>query len=403
MSNVIVVGAGPSGLMAAYAASQKNHVLLFEKNDVIGKKLALTGHGRCNITNACSTDEFLKAIVSNPKFLYSAFHQFSNQDMIHFLKGHNLPIIEQENGRCFPESQSSKDVIHFFEDLLNERNIDIHFNEACTSLIIKDNVCKGITTSKNTYDADTVIVCTGGISFRQTGSTGDGYQWAEQANLKVTNRYPGLSSFLFKEPLNVTGLSLKNIGIQIKNDKKVLYKDHGDILFTHQGISGPVILNASSRITKKFIPDTTCLYLDLLPNLSLDDVEHQFLEWMQKNPNKTIIHSLDSLFPKRWSQHLIQKLDLNNKKANEISKQKRMQLAQLCKSYPFIIHGIADFTQAMITQGGISTKEINPKTMDCKKIQGLKFTGEVLDLDAQTGGYNLQIAWTTGYVAGITA
>lgn len=403
MSKVIVVGAGPSGLMAAYIASFNHRVLLFEKNDVIGKKLVLTGHGRCNITNACTSDEFFKAIVSNPKFLYSAFHQFSNQDMIDFLNTHNLPIIEQENGRCFPESQSSKDVISFFKQLLQERNVEIHYNEACINLVIEEDICKGITTEKDIYYADTVIVCTGGISFRQTGSTGDGHKWAEQAKLNVTKCYPGLSSFLLKEPLNMTGLSLKNIGIKIKNDKKVLYQNKGDILFTHQGISGPVILNASSYINKKFVPDTTCLYLDLLPNQSLDEVEHLFLEWIQNNPNKNMIHALDSLFPKRWNQHLIHKLELDYKKANEISKQKRLQLAKLCKEYPFIIHDIADFSQAMITQGGISIKEINPKTMECKKIRGLKFAGEVLDLDAQTGGYNLQIAWTTGYVAGITA
>lgn len=401
MSTVIVIGAGPSGLMAAYAASQKHSVLLFEKNSTLGKKLSLTGHGRCNITNACSTEDFFKAILSNPKFLYSSFYQFSNQDMIQFLQENHFQIIQEDNGRCFPKSQKAGDVIQFFSNLLQKNNVEIHTNEPCLNLIINDDKCAGIITSKGQYNADTVIVCTGGKSFTQTGSTGDGYIWATNTNIKVQPQYPGLSPILLKEPLNLSGLSLSNIQIKIKNDKKTLYKNTGDILFTHQGISGPMILNASSGITKK-INSNTIILIDSFPNLTNDEINQHLLKWIQENPKKYMIHSLENKLPKRWAHHLVNHLNLGNIQASQISKQERMHLVNICKEYCLDIDRIADFNQAMITQGGISTKEIDTKTMYAKKIKGLKFAGEILDVDAQTGGYNLQIAWTTGYVAGNT-
>lgn len=402
MATVIIVGGGPSGLMAAYAASlNKNRVLLFEKNDSLGKKLSLTGHGRCNITNACSTHDFFNAVISNPKFLYAPFYQFSNQDMIRFLEDHNLNLVQEENGRMFPKSQSSKDVIHFFQNLLNENKVDIHYNEPCIKLLIQGQTCIGIQTKKQTYTADTVIVCTGGFSLPQTGSTGDGYIWAKQANIQVKDCYPGLSAFILKNPLNLAGLSLKNIAITIKNENKTLYKSQGDILFTHQGISGPMILNASSIITQKLIPDSTCLYIDSCPMYSLKEIDQLLLKEIQSNPNKQMTHILNYFLPKRWNQFLLNTISIATKKANQLTKQERSKLAHLYKEYPIKLHKIANFNQAMITQGGISGKEIDPKTMSSKKIQGLKFAGEILDLDANTGGYNLQIAWTTGYVAGI--
>ena len=401
MLKVCVIGGGPAGLMAAYTASLEGHqVELFEKNKQLGKKLQLTGHGRCNVTNNCSKDEFFKHIVHNEKFLYSSFSQFSNLDMIKFLKSNGLPTIEEDHGRMFPGSNSSQDVVLLFVDLLRKNNVILHMDEACTNVVVEEDRVVGIKTDKGTYSFDVVIVATGGKSFVSTGSSGDGYKWAEALDIKVTNLYPGLVSLQTREDFDLAGLSLSNVGIQVKKDKKVLYKECGDILFTHEGLSGPGILIMSSYVINK---DPKRIILDLIPNTSVDEVDALLLERMSSLSNKQLKHILEMMIPKRLVQYIMNQLNIDvNLKANETTKAQRRSISELLKCLSFEIVNFAGFEQAMVTVGGIKTNQIQPQTMETKKIKGLKFAGEVLDLDAQTGGYNLQIAWTTGYVAGST-
>lgn len=401
MLKVCVIGGGPAGLMAAYTASLEGHqVELFEKNKQLGKKLQLTGHGRCNVTNNCSKDEFFKHVVHNEKFLYSPFSQFSNLDMIKFLKSNGLPTIEEDHGRIFPGSNSSQDVVLLFVELLRKNNVILHMDEACTDLMIEDDRAVGIKTNRGSYSFDVVIVATGGKSFVSTGSSGDGYKWAEALDIKVSNLYPGLVSLQTKEDFDLAGLSLSNVGIQVKKDKKVLYKECGDILFTHEGLSGPGILVMSSYVINK---DPTRIILDLIPNKSVDEVDALLLERMSSLSNKQLKHILEMMIPKRLVQYIMNQLNIDvNLKANETTKAQRRSISELLKCLSFEIVNFAGFEQAMVTVGGIKTNQIQPQTMETKKIKGLKFAGEVLDLDAQTGGYNLQIAWTTGYVAGST-
>lgn len=401
MLKVCVIGGGPAGLMAAYTARLEGHqVELFEKNKQLGKKLQLTGHGRCNVTNNCSKDEFFKHVVHNEKFLYSPFSQFSNLDMIKFLKSNGLPTIEEDHGRMFPGSNSSQDVVLLFVELLRKNNVILHMDEACTDLLVEDDGVVGIKTNRGSYSFDVVIVATGGKSFVSTGSSGDGYKWAEALDIKVSNLYPGLVSLQTREDFDLAGLSLSNVGIQVKKDKKVFYKECGDILFTHEGLSGPGILIMSSYVINK---DPKRIILDLIPNKSVDEVDALLLERMSSLSNKQLKHILEMMIPKRLVQYIINQLNIDvNLKANETTKAQRRSISELLKCLSFEIVNFAGFEQAMVTVGGIKTNQIQPQTMETKKIKGLKFAGEVLDLDAQTGGYNLQIAWTTGYVAGST-
>lgn len=401
MLKVCVIGGGPSGLMAAYTASLVGHqVELFEKNKQLGKKLQLTGHGRCNVTNNCSKDEFFKHVVHNEKFLYSPFSQFSNLDMIQFLKSNGLPTIEEDHGRMFPASNSSQDVVLLFVELLRKNNVILHMDEACTDLMVEDDKVVGIKTDKGLYSFDVVIVATGGKSFVSTGSSGDGYKWANTLDIKVSDLYPGLVSLRTKEIFDLAGLSLQNIGIQIKKDKNVLYKQLGDILFTHEGFSGPGILAMSSYVINKE-PDK--IIFDLIPDKSVDEVDAFLLERMNRSSNKQLNHILEMMIPKRLVQYIMDRLNIDDSlKANETTKVQRRSISEFLKCCSFEIAGFASYDQAMITVGGIKTNQIQPQTMESKKIKGLKFVGEVLDLDAQTGGYNLQIAWTTGFVAGST-
>ena len=387
--------------MAAYTASLVGHqVELFEKNKQLGKKLQLTGHGRCNVTNSCSKDEFFKHVVHNEKFLYSPFSQFSNLDMIQFLKSNGLPTIEEDHGRMFPGSNSSQDVVLLFVELLRKNNVILHMDEACTDLMVEDDKVVGIKTDKGLYSFDVVIVATGGKSFVSTGSSGDGYEWAKSLDIKVSELFPGLVSLRTKEKFNLAGLSLQNIGIQIKKGKKVLYKELGDILFTHEGLSGPGILAMSSYVINK---EPEKIILDLIPDKTIDEVDMLLLERMNHSSNKQLHHILEMMIPKRFAQYMMDQLNIDTRiKANETTKAQRRSISEFLKCCSFEIAGFASYDQAMITVGGIKTNQIQPQTMESKKIKGLKFVGEVLDLDAQTGGYNLQIAWTTGFVAGST-
>ncbi len=400
MSKVLVIGGGAAGLMSAYAASQKGHTVeLFEKNTQFGKKLLMTGHGRCNITNNGSKDDFFKHIVHNEKFLYSAFSQFSNQDFCEFLHKNGLMTCLEDHGRLFPSSQCATDVVLFFLDLLKKNQVSLHTQEECKELWIENQEIRGIVTNKKRYTADVVIVATGGLSFSQTGSTGDGLRWAKEYDLKVNPTYPGLVSMKsdFKD---WAGLSFKDIKIKITRENKNISQGQGDLIFTHQGISGPIILNASSYVINKNV-DT--LHCDFLPKFDEAYLDQNLVKLFQKNPNKSIYHILEQLFPSRFVQVLLDRLSISKQgKANQCNRTKRQAIVNLLKDFPIKITGFGNYNEAMITIGGISPKEINPKNMESKQIKGLKFAGELIDLDGQTGGYNLQIAWSTGYCAGST-
>lgn len=298
----------------------------------------------------------------------------------------------------FPGSNSSQDVVLLFVELLRKNNVILHMDEACTDLMVEEDKVVGIKTDKGLYSFDVVIVVTGGKSFVSTGSSGDGYKWANTLDIKVSDLYPGLVSLRTKEIFDLAGLSLQNVGIQVKKDKKVLYKQLGDILFTHEGFSGPGILAMSSYVIHKE-PDK--IIFDLIPDKSMDEVDAFLLERMNRSSNKQLNHILEMMIPKRLVQYIMDRLNIDDSlKANETTKVQRRSISELLKCLDFKVSSFAGFDQAMITVGGIKTNQIQPQTMESKKIKGLKFVGEVLDLDAQTGGYNLQIAWTTGYVAG---
>ncbi len=320
--------------------------------------------------------------------------------MIDFLKKKGMPCVEEDHGRMFPSSNSAKDVALLFVELLRENKVGIHMEETCQKLIVKENKIVGIQTNKCDYECDVVIVATGGKSFAITGSSGDGYLFAMENGIQVNDVYPGLVSLKVKEVFDLAGLSFQNIHILVKKDKKVLYKDDGDILFTHDGFSGPGILAMSSYVVDK---QPTTLILDFISDYSIDEFEQGLLNKMKAYPNKMLKSILETIFPKRFVDYFFSRLDIaENTMVHETTKSQRRRICELLKCFSFEIEKFGDFDQAMITVGGIKTNQINPKTMESKLIQGLKFAGEVLDVDGQTGGYNLQIAWSTGYVAGNT-
>lgn len=389
MATVLIIGGGPAGMMAAYAA-QKNHhdVHLFEKNEQLGKKLLLTGHGRCNVTN-CSPD-FLSHIVSNPKFLYSAFHTFSNQDMMRFLEQHHCPWIEEDQGRIFPKSQKARSILDVMTSVLH--TVSIHYNEPVRHLILEKDTCTGIETKKQNYYGDCIILATGGLTFRQTGSTGDGFRMAQEIGIPVIPLRGGLVSLETKEHYDLQGISLP-VSFAIAQKKKT-YKDTGEILFTHFGLSGPAIINASSSIQ---LPAS--LTMRLLPNQDAHEIDCLLTK---SASNKDILSVIDFL-PKRLGKVVCMQANIDpKKKIHDLTKKERHHLVEQIQSFSFTLVQARPINQAMITQGGISTKTIDAKTMASKTIKHLKFAGEVIDVDGQTGGYNLQIAWTTGFVAGST-
>ena len=392
MSTTIIVGGGPAGMMAAYQSSKENRVILIERNKQLGKKLLMTGNGRCNVTNNCDPKTFMSKVNSNPKFLYSALNQFSSQDMMDFLLHNQCPIKEEENHRVFPNSNKAITVLETFARILYEQKVDIHCDEDVVSLIIEDEVCKGVKTNKGKYYGDTIILCTGGMSFPVTGSNGDGYKLATQANHTIKECSPGLVALNVREPWikELQGLVLKNVEISFKK-KRV----QGDILFTHFGISGPMILNISSML------DTNTLNLDIFPQYTHQELDQKILDLFSKNQNKQIQNTLNTLLPQRLTDSLLTRLDIPfNCLVHQVKKDQRKKLVNQLKTITLSLNGTRSFQEAMITKGGVSTKEINPNTMESKKIKNLRFAGEIIDVDAQTGGYNLQIAWSTGFVAG---
>lgn len=403
--DAIIIGGGAAGLMAAITASGLGKkVLLFEKNDRLGKKLLITGKGRCNVTNNCSVDELIKNIPSNPRFLYSAFSQFSSEDTMNFFENTGVPLKTERGNRVFPQSDKSSDIVNSLIKTAKDYGVEI-LNKKVSSLIIKDNTILGIETSGEKYYSDSVLIATGGKSYHLTGSTGDGYIFAEKAGHKIIPLKPSLVPIVTKEkyPTEMMGLSLKNVNLSVvdKNTGKKIFSEMGEMLFTHFGVSGPIVLSASSRIrtdeSERYI-----FYIDLKPALSEEKLDLRLQKDFSENINKDYINSLNKLLPTKMIPVFVKLSGIPmDTKVNQITREQRHNIVKLMKNMPFTMKSFRPIDEAIITSGGVDTNEINPKTMESKLVKGLYFAGEVIDVDAYTGGFNLQIAFSTGYVAGI--
>lgn len=407
MSKVIIVGGGAAGMMAAYTAGMCGHdVILLEKNEKLGKKIYITGKGRCNFTNACDETDFFKNVVSNPKFLYSAIYTFNSEAMIDFIENHGTSTKVERGNRAFPTSDHASDITKALKNAINEFGVKVKLNTEVKDIIIEENKATGVVLKDGQkISCDHVIVCTGGLSYQTTGSTGDGLRWAKKIGLNVTDTRPALVPLNTKEDYipQMQGLALKNVNLSIYNDKKKLYDSFGEMLFTHFGVSGPLVLSASSIIGKTLekVGLLKC-EIDLKPALSTEDLDNRLLRDFNENMNKHLSSVLRGLLPSSMVPVFIDILGIDDERQiNSITKEERASIIQLLKHFPFTVTGLREFKEAIITQGGVSVKDIDPSTMKCKNIEGLSFAGEVLDLDAFTGGFNLQIAWSTGYLAGI--
>ncbi len=406
MSRVIVVGGGAAGMMAAIAAAENGHsVQILEQNEKLGKKIYITGKGRCNVTNACEVDKLFENVVSNPKFLYSAFYEFTNEQMMRFIEDAGCPLKIERGERVFPVSDHASDVTAALERVLKKQDVRVRLHAKVQSLLWEDGRILGVLLQKNQEKvlADAVIVATGGLSYPSTGSTGDGYLMAEQTGHTVTECRPSLVPFEIKETWckDLQGLSLKNVRLTLLCDGKRIHEEFGEMLFTHFGISGPLVLSASSFYGKCKKKDRVFVTLDLKPALSAEQLDKRILRDFEENLNRQFKNSLGKLFPAKIIPIIIKESGVDpEKKIHEVTKEERQALARVTKNLQMQVSGLRGFAEAIITQGGVRVKEINPSTMESKLISGLYFAGEVLDLDALTGGFNLQIAWSTGYLAG---
>lgn len=405
MSSVLIIGGGAAGMMAAIAAGYNgNEVHLFEKNDRLGKKIFITGKGRCNITNASSIENHFSNIIYNEKFLYSAYNNFSSEDICNMIESTGVETKIERGNRVFPLSDKSSDVIWALDKMMKDIGVNVHLKSEITKIENSNNKVILIDKHNNKFTGDKCIVATGGMSYETTGSTGDGYKFAEKMGHTVSKTYPSLVPFNIKEEMckRLQGLSLKNIKLTITDEKgKVYFQEQGEMLFTHFGISGPLVLSASCYICDKFKEHDFYAYIDLKPALDKETLDKRILKDFNENINKNFNNSLDKLLPKKMIEPIIELCNIDPyKKVNEITKEEREILVENIKNIPLTISGTRGFNEAIITRGGISVKDINPKTMESKIVPNMYFVGEVLDLDAKTGGYNLQIAWSTGYLAG---
>ncbi len=402
MKKVAVIGGGASGMIAAGTAARAgNKVYLIEKNERLGKKLRITGKGRCNITNAAEISDFFAEIPTNPKFLYSALYSFTNRDIVALLEELGVAVKTERGGRIFPVSDNANDVADALKRYALHKNTSL-IRKRAGGIVISDGRAAGVNVGKTVIDADAVIVCTGGVSYPKTGSDGDGYRFARAAGHKIISPEPSLIPIVTKEKWtkDIMGLTLKNVGVSLVDGERVVYSDFGEMLFTHFGLSGPVILSMSSHM--KNIKETEYkILIDLKPALDLDTLNKRVLSDFEKFRNKHLVNSLDELLPKAIIPVIIYISGISpHTPVNVITKNQRMRLIEAMKKLTLTVSGFRPISEAIITSGGVSTKEINPKTMESRLVGGLYFAGEVIDVDAYTGGYNLQIAYSTGYLAG---
>jgi len=402
---VIVIGGGAAGMMAAGTAAEKGHnVILIEKNKLLGKKLLITGKGRCNITNACEDVEtLLKNVITNNRFLYSAFYNFDNMQTIAFFEKLGVKTKIERGDRVFPQSDKSADVVSALERYLAKNNVEILYDTA-EDIAIDNNKITGVVLENGGFmPSDSVILATGGLSYPATGSTGDGYGFAKKVGHTVTELRPSLVPVTVAEDwiTNLSGLSLKNVAIAVKNSKnKNIYTDFGEMMFAHFGLTGPIILSASAYM-RNIKEESYTLHLDLKPVLSEKQLDERILRDFSQNMNKDFSNSLNALLPKALIPVIIDLCNIDpHKKINSVTAQERKRLTELLKNIEFKVTGFCPIEQAIITSGGVNVKEINPSTMESKLISGLYFAGEIIDTDAFTGGFNLQIAFSTGRLAG---
>lgn len=437
MKKIAIIGGGAAGMYAAITAAQSGcEVHLFEKNEKLGKKIYITGKGRCNLTNACDVEELFDNVCTNKKFLYSAFYECTNQKIIDFFEENGTKTKIERGNRVFPVSDKSADVIDALRGRMRKEGVQMHLNTEVREILVQDTVSESMssqveeTQTKNgkkkqnkpgktplkrvcgicltdgsAFHADAVLVATGGFSYRTTGSTGDGYRFAEQCGHKVTELYPSLVPMNTRETFakELQGLSLRNVKLSVYDGRKCLYEDFGEMMFTHFGVTGPLVLTASTAVAKKLKEKELRLEINLKPALTAEQLDARILRDFEDAKNKQFKNVIGSLFPAKLTPVMLRLSGIvPEKKVNEITREEREAFVHLIRHLQLTATGLRDYNEAIITKGGVSVKEINPSTMESKLVQGLYFCGEVLDLDALTGGYNLQIAWSTGHLAGIS-
>lgn len=403
MKKVIVIGAGPAGMMAAITAAKNNKVILLDGNEKVGKKLFITGKGRCNVTNSKDISEFFDFIPGNPHFLYSALYSYTNEDTISFFESQGIKLKNERGGRVFPASDKSSDIIKGLMKEINKNNIELKLNSLVTNIKFSNNKIEAVEVNNQYYiNADHFIIATGGVSYPSTGSRGDGLRFSKSLGHNIIKVKPSLVPIELKNTWIkfLTGLTLKNIEISLFNDslKKPIYKNQGEMLFTSYGLSGPIILKASRYIEND---KNYSLFIDLKPALTHDELDKRVQKDFKKYINKDFKNSLDELLPQKLIPIIISLSNIEeNKKVNEITKEERKNLVNLMKGLKVSIKGLRPIEEAIVTSGGVDTLEIDSSTMKSKLIKNLSFAGEVIDVDAFTGGYNVQIALSTGYLAG---
>jgi predicted flavoprotein YhiN len=437
MNKVIVVGGGAAGIMAAIKASQMGKsVLLIERNEKLGKKLFITGKGRCNVTSSKEIEDIIKNIPGNGNFMYSSLYTFTNYDLMKMLEDKGVKLKVERGDRVFPESDKSSDIIRCFEKYLHENNVEIKLNTRVTDIICENDKVTGIKVlesgnlrdsnngrsndnrddgsysrngngngnnlNKTVYKCDSLIIATGGKSYPMTGSTGDGYDFAEKLGHSIVEIKPSLVPLVSKDKWisQLMGVSLKNVKLSVKNKNKVIYSDFGEMLFTHFGISGPIVLSASRRVID-LLPNEVEVFIDLKPALDMNELDKRILRDFEKYINKQFKNALNDLLPQKLIPVIVELSGISpEKEVNIINREERLKLVKLIKEFKVTINGTRAVDEAIITRGGVSIKEVDPSTMESKLISGLYFAGEVLDVDALTGGFNLQVAFSTGYCAG---
>ena len=399
---VFVIGGGPAGMLAAANAARSGHrVTLFERNEKLGKKLYITGKGRCNVTNVAERDEFFEHVLRNPRFLYSAFSHFDNKALMDRIEQAGVPLKTERGGRVFPVSDKSNDILRACEKIVRESGVTVRLNTRVDEILVTDGMVSGIRIGSETMPCDAVVVATGGISYPQTGSTGDGYAFARATGHAVEEPVASLVPLVTEEvwPRELAGLTLKNITLIAEKKGKEIFSELGELLFTHFGISGPLVLSLSGVIAGQ--PAGTRLRIDLKPALSREQLDARLLRDLQEGARQQVKTALHALLPQRLLEIVLELAGIDGAlPVGQLSKAMRLKLVEMLKGLPLTVSGARGLNEAVVTRGGVSVKDVNASTMESKRVKGLYFAGEVLDIDATTGGYNLQIAWSTGALAG---